>query len=227
MATLAFDVYGTLIDTQGVLVALEKHAGNRASDFSLTWREKQLEYSFRRGLMRRYVTFADCTSQALDDTCARFQLPLGRAEKDRLLEVYKTLPAFPDVAGCLARARSLGFRLFAFSNGTAAAVETLLQHVGLREAFLDVVSVDELQSFKPDPAVYAHFLRRAGSTGAETWLISGNPFDVLGALSAGLRSAWIQRSPEARFDPWGIEPTLTVAGLQELPDRIHQFYGRS
>ncbi|MHB1621242.1 MAG: hypothetical protein ACYCTY_14915 [Sulfuricella sp.] len=45
---LAFDVYGTLIDTHGVIVALEKHVGNKASEFSRTWREKQLEYSFLR-----------------------------------------------------------------------------------------------------------------------------------------------------------------------------------
>ena len=51
--TLAFDVYGTLIDTHGVTVELEKHVGSSADGFSRMWREKQLEYSFRRGLMRQ------------------------------------------------------------------------------------------------------------------------------------------------------------------------------
>ena len=64
--TLAFDVYATLIDTHGVIVALEKHVGAKAHDFSRTWREKQLEYSFRRGLMQNYENFAVCTSNALD-----------------------------------------------------------------------------------------------------------------------------------------------------------------
>ena len=53
MTTLAFDVYGTLIDTQGVTVILEQFLGDRAFEFSRTWREKQLEYSFRRGLMQQ------------------------------------------------------------------------------------------------------------------------------------------------------------------------------
>ena len=66
--TLAFDVYGTLIDTHGVIVELEKHIGNNASEFSRTWREKQLEYSFRRGLMQNYENFASCTRSALDYT---------------------------------------------------------------------------------------------------------------------------------------------------------------
>jgi 2-haloacid dehalogenase len=59
--TLAFDVYGTLIDTAGVTQALEKYVGDKASAFSSLWREKQLEYSFRRGLMQNYQSFAVCT----------------------------------------------------------------------------------------------------------------------------------------------------------------------
>jgi 2-haloacid dehalogenase len=218
--TLAFDVYGTLIDTHGVSMALERHAGAQALAFSRAWREKQLEYSFRRGLMRAYETFAVCTRQALDHTCSQFGLPLGQGERDELMALYRVLPAFPDAAEGLARARAVGFRLFAFSNGSAAAVEELLSHADLRPFFLDVVSVDEVQSFKPDPGVYAHFLKRAGATGAASWLISGNPFDVLGAKSAGLHAAWVQRSPESLFDPWGVEPDLTVSSLRDLAERI-------
>ncbi len=220
--TLAFDVYGTLIDTHGVIVALEKHVGNKAAEFSRTWREKQLEYSFRRGLMQNYENFARCTSDALDYTCAYFKVPLSQQDKDELLGAYKVLPAFTDVAEGLARAKNAGFRLFAFSNGSADAVETLLKHAGIREYFIGVVSVDEMKSFKPNPAVYSHFLKRAGAVGADAWLISGNPFDVIGAISAGMRGAWVKRTPDALFDPWGIKPTLTVTSLLHLAEQIDQ-----
>ena len=45
-------------------------------------------------------------------------------------------------------------------------------------------------------------------------------FDVIGAISAGMKSAWVRRSPEAVFDPWGIEPTITVRSLLELDTMI-------
>lgn len=218
--TLAFDVYGTLIDTHGVVVMLQQHLGDRAAEFSRMWREKQLEYSFRRGLMQNYLNFAVCTSNALDYTCTYYQVPLTQNDKQALLDAYKVLPAFDDVTRGLTRAREQGFRMFAFSNGSAEAVEKLLTTAGIRDFFSDVVSVDEMKSFKPNPGVYCHFLRRAGAAGAETWLISSNPFDVLGALSAGLRAAWVKRSPDAIFDPWGVEPTLTVASLTELTAQI-------
>ena len=219
--TLAFDVYGTLIDTHGIIATLQPQLGHRAADFSRAWRDKQLEYSFRRGLMQKYETFAVCTTQALDHACAQFGLLLSPAEREKLMAAYQILPAFEDAREGLARVREAGFRLFAFSNGPAEAVGDLLAQAGLRDFFLDVVSVDEVKSFKPDPCVYAHFLRRAGATGRDTWLISSNPFDVIGALSAGLRAAWVKRSPEAQFDPGGLEPTLTLASLSDLAARIH------
>ena len=47
-------------------------------------------------------------------------------------------------------------------------------------------------------------------------MISGNPFDVIGALSAGMRAAWVRRQPATIFDPWEFEPTLTLGSLADL-----------
>ena len=66
MATIAFDIYGTLIDTDSMVSQLHEWVGSRAETFSKTWRSKQLEYSFRRGLMRQYENFEVCTRQALE-----------------------------------------------------------------------------------------------------------------------------------------------------------------
>jgi 2-haloacid dehalogenase len=219
-ATLAFDVYGTLIDTHGVILSLEGMLGNKAADFSQTWREKQLEYSFRRGLMQNYVNFGVCTSQALDYTCQFYQLALSDAQKLELLECYKTLPAFPDVLECLTRLQQASLRLFAFSNGSEEAVEGLLEHAQIRQFFSGVVSCDDIRSFKPNPASYAHFLRKSGATGDSAWLISSNPFDVIGARSAGMHAAWVQRSSAAVFDPWEIEPTATIGSLADLNEKL-------
>ena len=218
--TIGFDVYGTLIDTHGVISKLQEVIGDRAKDFSQTWRDKQLEYSFRRGLMQNYQNFAVCTSQALDYTCAFYKIELSDAQIKLLLESYRTLPAFSDVEASLIQLKEAGYRLYAFSNGSAEAVETLLVTAGIRNLFLGVVSVDDLKTFKPNPAVYAHFLRQTESTGDQAWLISSNPFDVIGAISAGMRAAWVRRSEEALFDPWGIEPTITVGSLGELNEKM-------
>jgi len=218
--TLAFDVYGTLIDTAGVTKALESFAGSRAAEFSNLWRSKQLEYSFRRGLMQNYQTFSVCTKNALDFTANFLKIGISAADKQNLLEGYRHLPAFPDVEAGLRNLASSSFRLFAFSNGPADDVRALLVNAGIDAFFVDVVSVDEIKSFKPNPAVYSHFLRRAGACGSEAWLISGNPFDVIGATSAGMRALWLKRSPDAVFDPWELQPTATATSLLEVGKAI-------
>ena len=225
--TLAFDVYGTLIDTQGVILTLETFIGDKAPEFSRAWREKQLEYSFRRGLMQNYENFAVCTRDSLEYTSSYFKVPLSLTNKDEVLKSYEKLPAFDDVEEGLIRAKHAGYRIFAFSNGSADAVETLLKNAGIRDHFLGVVSTDEMKSYKPNPGVYSHFLRRSGASGANAWLISSNPFDVIGAISSGLRAAWIKRSPDAVFDPWGIEPTITVNSLLNLSIQIDNEYRRA
>ena len=218
--TLAFDVYGTLINTHGVLSALEELVSDHAKAFSNTWRDKQLEYSFRKGLMQNYETFTVCTSQALDYTCSYYRTNLSDDQKMELMSLYRVLPAFDDVKEGLTRLKGAGFMLYAFSNGATDALEVLLDNAGIRDLFLGVISVDDIKSFKPNPAVYSHFLRKSKATGGSAWLISSNPFDVIGAISAGMKSAWVRRSPESIFDPWGVEPTITVTSLRELKEEL-------
>jgi len=133
--TIAFDVYGTLIDTNDVTSKLQEMVGSNATDFSNMWRGKQLEYSFRRGLMQNYEKFSVCTSNALDYTCTYYNTSLTKRQKHELLDRYQILPAFKDVKDELAQMKELNFRLYAFSNGSADAVDTLLSSADIRELF--------------------------------------------------------------------------------------------
>jgi 2-haloacid dehalogenase len=217
---IAFDVYGTLINTAGIMKALEKLIGNLAEPFSDLWRAKQLEYSFRRGLMQNYLDFSVCTHQSLDFCCEMFKVKLNATERSDLLDAYRYLPAFNDAEQGLAQLKTSGFRLYAFSNGKPGDVRNLLAHARIDRYLEGIVSTDDIKSFKPNPAVYAHFLRQADAYGSEAWLISGNSFDVIGAISTGMRGAWVKRSPKAVFDPWEIQPTLTIGSIVELCDAL-------
>jgi 2-haloacid dehalogenase len=220
MPTLAFDVYGTLIDPSDVTRQLRTTLGERAEAFYQSWRDKQLEYSFRRGLMGAYVDFAQCTREALAFVCAQTQAPFDTAAQQDLLEAWSHLPAFADSAPGLVALQQRGIRLYAFSNGSQAAVSALLEQAGLVDFFDEIVSVEAVHSFKPAPLVYQHLLSRTGSAAETTWLVSSNPFDVLGANHVGLRSAWVRRSEQAQFDPWGIKPDLQVTSLLQLAERL-------
>ena len=217
---LAFDIYGTLIDPHGVVDELSKHVGDRAQEFSNIWRDKQLEYTWRRALMQRYQNFPVCTRQALDYTDTLLQTGLDELAKAALMQVYRVLPAYGDVPSSLQALADAGFRLFGFSNGVEEAIIGLLEHAGIDQYFEGVVSVDALQTFKPDPQVYHHFIEVADTAPENCWLVSSNGFDVIGAVSAGMKAAWLRRSQSVVFDPWGVEPTLIMHSLDELQQKI-------
>jgi len=220
LEALGFDIYGTLVDPLEMDEHLREVVGEGAERFSALWREKQIEYTWRRGLMREYADFGVCTRQALDFAALSFGLELSDDGRDGLVEEYQNLWPFPDVLPGLERLRSEGHTLVAFSNGVERTARVLLERGGVLDHLEDVVSVDDLGTFKPDPEVYRYLARRLDRPVGETWLVSSNGWDVIGAKSAGLRAAWVRRNPNAVFDPWGIEPDLVVENLEQLAGRL-------
>ena len=140
-AALAFDIYGTLIDPHGVVGELQRHVGDQAAEFSRVWREKQLEYTWRRGLMQRYQDFGVCTRQALEYADRLLQTGLDDKTCEALMQAYRVLPAYADVADSLERLKQAGHRLYPFSNGTADMVNAVIDHAGIGAFFEDVIMV--------------------------------------------------------------------------------------
>jgi len=218
--TIAFDVYGTLINTSGIYNSLVTLMDEKARLFMNTWRNKQLEYSFRRGLMNKYEDFSVCTKDALAFCCLKFNTKLTKKQKNELMDEYKILPAFSDVKMGLQSLKDEGHKLFAFSNGNTNAIVNLLNNAKISSYFDGVVSVEEVKMFKPNPIVYEYFNQKTNSTKANSWLVSSNSFDVIGAAAYGMKTAWVQRTSDSIFDLWGIKPTETIHTIIELTDKL-------
>jgi 2-haloacid dehalogenase len=213
---LAFDIYGTVIDPGAIAADLSRLFGDRSHLAAQLWRAKQLEFTFRRALMRRYKDFEVCTAQALEFVGARLGVALDERSKDGLLRAYLRLPAFPEVKHSLEALRADGYRTVALTNGTQRSVHGLLNQAGIAPYFDAVLSADTIGTFKPDPAVYELAREAAGASEPEICLISGNPFDVIGAKAAGLTAAWVRRGSAEVFDPWEYAPDITIGDLSEL-----------
>jgi 2-haloacid dehalogenase len=220
---LALDVYGTMIDPFSMETHLHAAFGEKAREASEIWRAKQLEYSFRRALMKKYVPFDVCTAQALSYVGSHFGISLTEDTRQSLLARYRQLPAYPDAASALETLSTEGIEMVAFSNGTANAVREVLDHAGILRHFSKIVSVDAIRTFKPDPAVYELLVTEMKASRQSLWVISSNTFDVIGAKACGLRAAWLRRDPKRAFDPWEFEPDLIIHDLGELKDILPSF----
>jgi 2-haloacid dehalogenase len=216
---VALDIYGTVIDPAGIAEDLRRGFGARAGLAAQLWREKQVELTFRRALMRQYANFDLCTADALQYVAQQLGARLDDEERRWLLDAYLRLPAFPDSRTALERLGRMGSRIVALTNGTEHSVRLLLQRAGISDYFEAILSVDTIQTFKPDPAVY-QLVRRAAVDAESTWLISGNPFDLAGAKAYGLKAAWVRRDPARPFDMQEFAPDIVAGNLIELCERF-------
>jgi len=220
--TLCFDMYGTLCDTSSVTetLAAELDAPRTlVAQLDETWRAKQLQYSYQAALMDGYRPFWDVTDDALAFALAQWGLDVDDATHERILESYERLDPYPDAVETLTRLSEAGHTVTVLSNGNPEMLETLADNAGLTPRLDDVISADAASTFKPNPAVYENAAAHTDTEIGDCRLVSGNAWDVAGAESAGMRTAWVNRANDP-FERLGVAPTLTVTGLADVADEL-------
>jgi 2-haloacid dehalogenase len=216
---LCFDMYGTLCDTSSVTRRLGEVLdvpGVLVDAVDETWRRKQLQYSYQVAQMDAYEPFWEVTTRALDYALAQYDLDPTADERDRIVEAYDHLSPYPDAAPTLERLGDAGYTLTVLSNGNPSMLQRLADNAGLTPHLDDVISADEVSTFKPAPAVYENAARRLDLDIGACRLVSANAWDAAGAGNAGMGVAWINR----RRDPpeaIGPVPEPELGALSELP----------
>ncbi|WP_135826691.1 haloacid dehalogenase type II [Halorussus ruber] len=216
---LCFDMYGTLCDTSTVTTALGEHldvADGFVADVDAVWRRTQLRYAQQVALMEEYRPFWEVTERALDYALNFYDLEPSERAREEIIAAYEDLDPYPDAADALA---DLGdsHTVVVLSNGNPEMLATLAENAGLADLLDDIVSAHEVRTFKPDPAVYRNAADRLDRELGECRLVSSNPWDVAGAASAGMATAWVNRSREPAEEVGG-EADLTVESLSVLAE---------
>jgi len=217
---IGIDIYGTLVDPLGMNVQLRPLIGGSAERVAELWRTKQLEYTFRRAAMSRHENFDVCTRQALVFVLASLGIKLTVGEQNTLIDKYQHLQSYADTLPGLQKLQDAGYEPVVFSNGVDGTLRELLGNAGILSYLHGIVSVDDLKTFKPDPRVCRYLAERLGCPVANTWLVSSNSFDVIGAKAAGLKAAWIRRNVQIPLDSWEIHPDMIARDLLEFAGRL-------
>jgi len=219
LRALVFDAYGTLFDVHSVAALCETLWPGKGEAITRAWRAKQLEYTWQRSLMRRYQDFKRVTEAGLRYACAAAGAPLADDQLRRLMDAYLELSPFPDARETIAALKQRKLRLAILSNGSPAMLRPLVKNAGLREMFHAVLSVDELETYKPAPAVYRLAVEKLELPKAAIGFVSSNCWDACGAKSFGFRTFWINRAG-APLDDLGAAPDHVIATLAELPPLV-------
>ena len=112
-----FDAYGTLFDFASAAAACRDVLGDKTAALTSLWRDKQLQYSWLRGLQGRHADFWQVTGDALDfalETLGIADAALAWSADEPLL----ALDTFPEVPDMLARLKAAGLKSAILSNGS-------------------------------------------------------------------------------------------------------------
>ncbi|MGI5142193.1 MULTISPECIES: haloacid dehalogenase type II [unclassified Streptomyces] len=195
-SVVVFDVNETLTD-MGPLAARLADIG-LPGDLLPVWFVSVLRDGIAVSLAGGSVSFADVARDVLRTLLAR-QRPGGPdpgAAVDHVLDALPELPVHPDVPEGVRALHEAGFRLVTLTNGSAGTTRAVVERAGLADCFEMHLDVRAPGRWKPAPSAYAHALGAMAVEAGEAMLVSVHPWDLDGAVRAGLSAAWIRRTPE-------------------------------
>jgi 2-haloacid dehalogenase len=167
--------------------------------------------------MGRYDNFWELTQDALTFSCRSLRIACTEEQQKRLMQIYLSLPAFPEVKPALEQLSPLPLSIL--SNGTPEMLAAVVAANGMAQFFVNLFSVDSLQLYKPRPEVYQHAVDNLGLPRESICFVSSNYWDIAGATNFGFRTFWLNRS-SAIADELGISPVAELQNLTELPRLI-------
>ena len=220
VTTCVFDAYGTLFDVAAAARrAAEQPGQDKLTDvwpkLAADWRMKQLQYSWLRAVSGDYVPFWDITEDALDWAmeAAEIDDPVLR---ETLLALYWELPAYKEAHVVLASLKAAGFNTAILSNGSPDMLDGAVDFSGTRESIDTVISVEDVNTFKPARVVYDLVETHLGVTPEAVLFVSANGWDAAGAAAYGFHTAWINRAGEP-VDRLPGKPAHILPDLTSIP----------
>jgi 2-haloacid dehalogenase len=210
-----FDLFGTLLSLRPLDEACEVLAPGHSAGLAARWRARQLELSWLRTAMERWVDFDEVTRDALGSVLAEMGAQPDAAAIARTAGAFRDLPVHPEVPGVLVRLREGGVLTGILTNASRATLDAVLARSGL--PMDHALSVDAARRFKPSPAVYALATDATGLPADRIGFVTGNVWDVAGSSAFGFRVAWLRAPGGPPLPPVGA-PAPIEATWPSIPD---------
>ena len=214
---IIFDAYGTLFDVNSAAEKCKNKIGDKWEPFSNYWRTIQLEYTWLRSLMKRHKDFWKITEDSLDKSMEVFKIDFSI--RNELLDLYRVLSTFSEVNDVLKKLKEKKYKLAILSNGTPSLLNELVSSNNLENIFDDVLSIEEVKTYKPHPNVYNIPIKRYQINKNNVAYLSANTWDVSAAGNYGFNAVWVNRNNSV-FDNLDYIPQHEIKHLGELLDKI-------
>jgi len=222
ITTCIFDAYGTLFDVAAAARSAASEPGRETFGrhwpaIAEKWRLKQLQYTWLRAVMGEHVGFWQVTQDGLDWALEAEGLGDDTDLRERLLQLYWELEAFPEVPAMLAALKEAGKDTAILSNGAPDMLDGAVKSAGIGALLDDVLSVESVGIFKPARVVYDLVGQRFGCAPEEVLFVSSNGWDACAAAGYGFNTVWVNRAGDP-VDRLPAAPDRQLTDLSGIPD---------
>ncbi|MBV8101746.1 MAG: haloacid dehalogenase type II [Verrucomicrobia bacterium] len=210
---IAFDAF-TIFDARPITALAEEFFPGRGTELTSLWRTRQFEYTWLRTLYGRYADFWQVTQDSLEFAAKMLKVELTGEKRERLMNGYLELKAFPDVSRALQVLKDAGLRLAFLANLTPQMLDAATKSSKLEGIFEYNLSTDAVKVYKPDARAYQMAIDAFKLPREEIVFAAFGGWDAAGAKNFGYPTFWVNRLnlPVEQLDvvPDGIGTTLTA-----------------
>jgi 2-haloacid dehalogenase len=211
---IAFDGF-VIIDPRPVAMRAEELFPGQGEPLIASWRSRQFEYTWLRTLSHRYVDFWEVTQEALIFAAKATKLDLTADKRDRLMQTFLELKAWPDVVPALRDLKGKDVRMAFLANPTVKMFDAVVRNSGLDGLLEEHLSTDRVRAYKPDPRAYQMGVDAFGLKREEIAFAASASWDAVGAKAFGYPTFWVNRA-KVPPEELGVAPDAVGAGMADL-----------
>lgn len=221
LKAVAFDAF-TTFDTRSIDALTEQLFPGSGGELVKAWRTRQFEYTWLRTLIRSYVDFWQVTEQALVMAAKLVKVTLTSEKRDRLMQAFLEIKAWPDAAEALRHMKESGLKLAFLANATPTMLDVWVKNSGLDGIFEPHLSTDRVRAFKPDPRAYQMGVDAFALGRDEILFAAFGGWDAVGAKAFGYPCFWVNRAG-VRLEELGFKPDGVGSTLRDLERFVAQY----
>lgn len=214
---LFFDVNETLLDLTKMKKQVGEALGGKDELLPL-WFTTMLQYSLVTSASGDYKPFGQIGAAALQMVAVNNGITISEENaREVIVNAMQNLPPHPEVKEALLQLKQAGYKLVAFTNSSTEGLKNQFENAGLTDFFDEQLSVEETGKFKPFTETYLWGASKMDVNPEECMLIAAHGWDVYGAMSAGLRAAFVARPGQQLF-PLAPKTEIIENDLKKVAD---------
>lgn len=207
ITTILFDLDGTIVDTNELIIASFLHSlqGQTLEPFT----RDHIIPNMGKPLMEQMLMFT------------------GKTEVDDLIRIYREynvrmhdelVREFPHVREVLAKLHANGIRMGVVTNKVRKTTEMGLKLFQLDRYMDTIVTVEDVSKAKPDPEGIQVALNRLNAKPEETLMVGDSQYDIQSGQNAGVKAAGVAWSMKGANFLRTFHPDYLLDDMRDLLD---------